>query len=753
MSRIQKNSWFFLVALVLLSATLMAGRHYDRRYVRISYLEGNVVFRNEADTDWAAGSVNTPLQETDRVYAPLNSRVEIEFDDGSYLRLAEDTEIRILRLEKDLVRVEMPLGLATLRYSGRVDFQLQSPVGMVRFADDGLYRLEVLKDGGLDVAVRKGKAEIFRGAETIKVGRKQAVYIPVDTVREAGYRQADQEDAWDSWNDRRDALVFADSSDRYLASGVYIGVQPLNSFGVWVNIGGSYGWGWSPIGISYNWSPYRHGRWISRPYWGWTWVSYEPWGWLPYHYGSWHYHPVHRWCWLPGHHMGFNFWSPGRVHFYHHQGRVHWLPLGPRDYYHHDNFFYNTHVTIHNTYIQNEYRHYRPGRDLPPENLSVRGSLLGVDRDNLVNGKPFEFRQIPEREIAQLRSPVGSLRDLDLQPNSLSRSPHPEITARGLHLADLRHEGSLQAMVPNKTEIRPTIRPVAEGAGGSVSPDRARSVGRSEAAAGSESRGSRLVELPVDSSGRRQMPGLGSRSAYEAPSVYRPETERGASVSGNTNSDRVPLTSLRRGASDTSGRERPFYRNDRLEEKDVAPAVRNPDQGEGSSPARVYEPRRRTFSEPSGGGSVGTESMRTGRESSTVTPAPEVRSGGATQESAPSRRQFPGSNPAYSSPNPSTGSSETPSRRTFERPSVETRSPSTQSESPRFMERSSQGTGRVYTERSPSISPRSSGSMPETGRGRDVWVSPRPSAAPQQSAPAMSAPSRPDGGRSQKQNP
>ena len=67
------------------------------------------------------------------------------------------------------------------------------------------------------------------------------------------------------------------------------------------------------------WAPYRDGRWVYEPYWGWTWVSYDSWGWAPYHYGRWMYLDG-GWGWWPGPAYGYPYyrpiWAPAYVSFF-----------------------------------------------------------------------------------------------------------------------------------------------------------------------------------------------------------------------------------------------------------------------------------------------------------------------------------------------------------------------------------------------------------------------------------------------------
>src|SRR5688572_11959203 len=71
------------------------------RIARLSYVEGHVSFQHSEEADWTAASINLALQSGDRIYTGEDGRAEIEFDDGSVLRLAEKADIEILSLKDD----------------------------------------------------------------------------------------------------------------------------------------------------------------------------------------------------------------------------------------------------------------------------------------------------------------------------------------------------------------------------------------------------------------------------------------------------------------------------------------------------------------------------------------------------------------------------------------------------------------------------------------------------------------------------
>jgi hypothetical protein len=310
------------------------------RIARVSYIAGHVSYQHPSDVDWSAASINLPLLPEDRVYTGPDGRAEIEFDDGSVYRLAENTDIEVLSLRENLVQLRILVGLSTLNVSSGLDFEINTPAAAFNARRKGVYRFKVAENGETEAIVRKGGLDVannefsraIEDGEILRIGPGQS-----DTGHLARY---DRRDDWDEWNDRREADRRAYASRQYVPDGVYAGVSELDRYGRWINVD-VYGPAWVPYYVDNYWSPYSVGRWCYRPYFGWTWISYEPWGWLPYHYGRWHRNSIFGWCWLPGPGFSFNFWSPGLVSFYYGPGWISWCPLGPGDYYNVNHYRYH----------------------------------------------------------------------------------------------------------------------------------------------------------------------------------------------------------------------------------------------------------------------------------------------------------------------------------------------------------------------------------------------------------------------------
>ncbi len=392
------------------------------RIARLSYLEGHVSFQHTDEVEWTAASINMALQPADRIYTGENGRAEIEFDDGSVVRLAEKTDVEILTMREELIQLRVLIGLCSLTERSTVQFEIDTPAAAFTTTDKGSYRFDIAENGDSDGIVRKGALEAVNNRFSKHVSSGEFLHVPAAENGVEVLARYDQRDAWDDWNDRRNAAETANESRNYIADGVYMGASDLDMYGRWSSING-YGAAWIPQ-VGAGWAPYWDGRWCYRPNWGWTWVSYEPWGWLPYHYGRWIDDPSFGWAWLPGPSFGFHFFSPGLVQFYQGANWISWIPLGPGDYYNVNNYYFNGYNRA-NLYYLNEMRlMQRRG----PDDLINRhnpGAFLSVRTDQFVNGSlggtTNRLRGIDARQGGQIVTGA-----LDVRPTARSFSPAPD---------------------------------------------------------------------------------------------------------------------------------------------------------------------------------------------------------------------------------------------------------------------------------------------------------------------------------------
>lgn len=316
---------------------------------RVSYIRGDVSSQRGDNSEWVAVTQNSPISQGDRVATGPNSRAELQLDSANILRMSASATANITSLSRTAIQVQVGQGLVTyvVLKGSEANAEIDTPNSSVHPLGPGEYRIVVNSDSETQVTVRQGSADITTPQGSTHVDQGQMSTIEGTDSPQYKTETATGKDDWDIWNDERDHRISSASSwgktDRY-----YTGSEDLDTYGTWSEVP-DYGPVWIPSGTGPDWAPYREGRWVYEPYYGWTWVSSEPWGWAPYHYGRWFVYG-NSWAWWPGPVAGYPgyypIWSPAYVSFFGFGGvgfgvgfglgfgRFGWLPCGPGDWFH-----------------------------------------------------------------------------------------------------------------------------------------------------------------------------------------------------------------------------------------------------------------------------------------------------------------------------------------------------------------------------------------------------------------------------------
>ena len=299
------------------------------RLARFSYVKGNVTWRPSEGAAWSPASVNLPIRQGAQVWVTDGGRAEVQFDDGSLLRLGGGAVTTLQTLFSDadgeFTEIQMNEGLSTLELRGpKSIYQVDTPIVSVK--SEGPSRVRVGVDSDVEVAVQGGSAAVEGSGH--KVVLESGNYLDLaDADAPFDSRALPDSDSWDRWNDSRDRqLTDADSGDR-LPANIALVAGDLGDYGAWHD-DPQYGHVWCPTVSEAGWRPYQHGSWTWVEPFGWTWVSNEAWGWAPYHYGTWVDEP-YGWVWVPG--PARQYWCPAVVHFSEYEGAVAWAPLCPTE--------------------------------------------------------------------------------------------------------------------------------------------------------------------------------------------------------------------------------------------------------------------------------------------------------------------------------------------------------------------------------------------------------------------------------------
>lgn len=268
--------------------------------------------------------LNMPLMPGDTIVTPGAGRLEIQFDNGTILRLDAATEIKIETiLAETLTTRNMMTNLVLSRgqvyamfkeYSPREICQFLLPTAAVRLRHQTVAILGTDEDGASDIRVRRGKADVLYGpdAEALKkhdVLKGERITIGPD--HRYALQPFPEGTPFESWNISQndnfepfhEGLSMLPKPVRFWPLAVqYFAEKYSNLFGEWI-YDVYLGYVWRPADndrpFAGGWHPFFSGQWITagkQLYW----VSSEPWGWIPYHLGVWHWDHKRGWLWIPG---------------------------------------------------------------------------------------------------------------------------------------------------------------------------------------------------------------------------------------------------------------------------------------------------------------------------------------------------------------------------------------------------------------------------------------------------------------------
>jgi len=300
-------------------------RYTNDTFARLSYINGNVYIQRAAELDYEEGMANMPVTEGDRI-GTTEGRAEIYMGRGKYLRLDQHTKMDFLSLPNpvnDLTRIQIWRGnifFSIMSLKKEKSIEIHTDDASLYVLEAGLYRIDVRGEeteifvfrGLLEAAGETGSV-LIRDAQRMEAVDGHFLGRPSDFAAMA-------EDSFDRWSEGRDREVRKRMARRYLPSELEDFEYELAYYGEWTYVF-PYGHVWVPGGVTTDWRPYWHGRWMWLPVCGWTWLPYEPWGWATVHYGRWNWSAGFGWHWIPT-----TVWGPGWVHWYSGYDYVGWAP-------------------------------------------------------------------------------------------------------------------------------------------------------------------------------------------------------------------------------------------------------------------------------------------------------------------------------------------------------------------------------------------------------------------------------------------
>lgn len=274
------------------------------RTARLSLVEGHVQLSQGGQPVADAAPVNTPLFEGAQISSTDDARAEIQFEDGSVVRVppASSIALTVLRPGETEVTLNNGIGYFELQDGGNGSFKVKFDDIVATASGFTVMRVKMDNPPG-SVAVFSGNAHLegqgtqadVRGGESVTLGSAGGQFSVAENI---------EPDSWDAWNSDRDQALTASESAAAPDENAPQRNNPawgdLNTNGSWYKLP-DQGYVWSPYEASNpGWDPWGEGYWVWTPRFGYMWVSSYSWGYMPYQCGYWNWYDMFGWGWMPG---------------------------------------------------------------------------------------------------------------------------------------------------------------------------------------------------------------------------------------------------------------------------------------------------------------------------------------------------------------------------------------------------------------------------------------------------------------------
>ena len=297
---------FLAVALLWLSLAQLASAS-QARIIRLSEVEGSVRVDRTAGSGMEPAILNMPVTQGMRITTGEDGRAEVEFENGSTVRIAGPGEIFFPNLSlsehgKKTSAIEVESGVAyfALRVDGSNRFTVVSQGQQFQVPHSSRFRLQVENDRS-QLAVFGGKVE-YVSSKKIAVHNGHTLTFAASEPDQAKVAKLIAPNPFDAWDqqEQQNESSYEDLSRYGTNSDTYAyGMSDLSAYGGYEYLP-NWGWMWQPYGVGVGWNPFLNGAWSFYPAFGWTFIGAYPWAWTPYHSGQWFYIPGRGWFWQQG---------------------------------------------------------------------------------------------------------------------------------------------------------------------------------------------------------------------------------------------------------------------------------------------------------------------------------------------------------------------------------------------------------------------------------------------------------------------
>jgi hypothetical protein len=314
-------SLFLVVLLIpLVSGHVFSDDSQEMIYGHISYVENDATVIRQDKTEHQA-VVNLPVAPGDQVITGEKGRCEVQFDNGTILRLDKDSRLKVetilapsLTSRWKITTLQLMRGqLSSMAQAyNREMFQIITPNAAVELKKRSTAFIRLKENGDTFIFAQRGKFQVMYGegvqslkTETLRSGNGYTITADHRMLPGEGKRDFDFV-AWNEYVNRNFRDLHYGISKvpkkiyRYSKGLVYWAEKWSSLFGEWV-YDDLFGYVWKPADelFSYSRRPFFHANFV-RVNGKLFLVPQQAWGWVPAHMGTWVWMTKNGWVWIPG---------------------------------------------------------------------------------------------------------------------------------------------------------------------------------------------------------------------------------------------------------------------------------------------------------------------------------------------------------------------------------------------------------------------------------------------------------------------
>ncbi|MGD1091069.1 MAG: FecR domain-containing protein [Bryobacteraceae bacterium] len=204
----------------------------------INYVEGQASIGTNSLTPGSIGSV---VLAKDQILTTQAGKVEVLLTPGVFLRVAENSSVKMVSPELANTKIELQKGRAlveVIQIRNENDTRIDQNGASTKLLKSGLYDFDA---DHAQVRVFKGKAEVYIGSQKVTLTERREVTLNASGVKpkSQGFEPRQFQDEFYRWCGLRSGYLSEASVD---AARVHIGAGPGWYGPAWVG----FGWYWDP---------------------------------------------------------------------------------------------------------------------------------------------------------------------------------------------------------------------------------------------------------------------------------------------------------------------------------------------------------------------------------------------------------------------------------------------------------------------------------------------------------------------------